>query len=128
MDCSILIVSLIGYRSNEENNKKIINHFTVQSYKVDNGGYNSSRHDVSAVIRNVGKSGDYKGNRRDFLEPQYDDKRRVLKKKTQKKKNLPRNKMPRKGQYMQQPKIGEIIKIIPMIEKKVADEEIKKNP
>ena len=49
--------------------------FAIQSYKADNGGYNSSRHDISTAIRNVGRSGGYKSGRRDFLEPQYDDKK-----------------------------------------------------
>ena len=82
MDCSILVAGLIEYGSDEESDKEMIDCFAIQSYEADNRGYNSSRHDVSAAIRNVGRSGGYKGGGRDFLKPQYDDRRRVLKKKT----------------------------------------------
>ena len=68
-------MGLINGSSNSENNKKIMNHFIVQNYKTDNGGCNSSHHDVLIIIRNVGRSGGHKNNKKNFLKPQYDDRR-----------------------------------------------------
>ena len=74
-------MGLIGGSSDGENNKEIINYFIIQSYKVNNGGCNSSHHDILIIIRNVSRNDSYKGGKRNFLKPQYNDRRRVLKKK-----------------------------------------------
>ena len=81
MDCSILAAGLIGYGSNEENDEEIINRFAVQSFEADCRD-SGSQYDVSAATRNAGRKGGYREDKKDFLEPQYDDNKRVLKKKT----------------------------------------------
>ena len=95
MDCSMLAAGLVKYKLNEKNNEKIINCFAVQSFEADYKN-NGSQYNISAAIKNAGKKGGHKKDKKDFLEPQYNDKRRVLKKKAQKEKNLPRNKAPRR--------------------------------
>ena len=73
-------MGLINGNSDNKNDKEIMNYFAIQSYKTDNRGYNFSHYDILIVIRNVSRSGGYKNNRRDFLKPQYNDRKRVLKK------------------------------------------------
>ena len=85
-------MGLINGNSNDENDEEIINYFIIQNYKTDNRDCNSSHHNILIVIRNVGRSGDYKNNKRDFLEPQYNNRRRVLKKKFRRKRICPETK------------------------------------
>ena len=77
----MLAAGLVGYGSNEESNEEIMDRFAVQSFEVDyrNSG---SQYDVSAATRNAGKRDSHKEDKKNFLEPQYDDRKRVLKKKT----------------------------------------------
>ena len=77
-----------------------MDYFIIQSYKINNRGCNSSRHNILTIIKNVGKNNNYKNNKKNFLKPQYNDRKQVLKKKILKKKNLPQNKAPHRGQYI----------------------------
>ena len=70
----MLIVGLVGYKSDGESDEEIINHFAVQSFEVDCRD-SGSQYDVSAATRNAGRRGDYREDKRDFLEPQYDERK-----------------------------------------------------
>ena len=80
MNCSILAAGLIKYRLNKENNEEIINHFAVQSFEADCKN-NGSQYNILAATRNAGRKGNYKKNKKNFLKPQYNKRRQVLKKK-----------------------------------------------
>ena len=75
-------MGLINGSSDDKNDKKMINYFIIWSYEADNKDYNFFHHDVLIAVRNVGSSSGYKNNKKDFLKPQYNNRRRVLKKKT----------------------------------------------
>ena len=80
MDCNILAAGLVGYRSDKKSDEEIIDYFAVQSFEADykNSG---SQYNVLAATRNAGRRGGYREDKKDFLKPQYDNRRQVLKKK-----------------------------------------------
>ena len=84
----MLAAGLVRYKSDEENNEEIINHFAVQSFEADCRD-NGSQYNILAIIKNTGKKGGHRENKRDFLELQYNNRKRVLKKKPRRKKTYP---------------------------------------
>ena len=68
MDHNILAAGLVGYKLNEENDKEIMNYFAVQSFKADCRN-SDSQYNILTAIKNAGKRGGHKEDKRNFLEP-----------------------------------------------------------
>ena len=68
VDCSILIAGLIRYGSDGESDEEIINCFAVQSFEA-NCRNNGFQYNISAAMRNAGRRGGHREDKRDFLKP-----------------------------------------------------------